>query len=112
MLIKRTKPVDDFNLYFQVELIFSAGRKSVAFPSIFHPPTSPAPYYALHVANLLKHITCNIIFPSDLPLASGSRQGRGKGGFSLATDMNAPRHPGPFPPFPAEDVWHYKREVD
>jgi len=91
MLIKRTKPVDDFNLYFQVELIFSAGRKSVAFPSIFH---------ALHVANLLKHITCNIIFPSDLPLASGSRQGRGKGGFSLATDMNAPRHPGPFSPFP------------
>lgn len=37
MLIKRTKPVDDFNLYFQVELIFSAGRKSVVFSSIFHP---------------------------------------------------------------------------
>jgi len=74
--------------------------KAWHFPAFSTHHRPPPHHYALHVANLLKHITCNIIFPSDLPLASGSRQGRGKGGFSLATDMNAPRHPGPFSPSP------------
>lgn len=125
MLIKRTKPVDDFNLYFQVELIFCcATRRRTLRATLTQTLSVPLP---LPLRSCLTH------YCSEFAEASHVQHNFSERLADETRYMNALTCRGPFlfpPSLPfsvhahvrvcvrvnvcvcAEDVWHYEREVD